>query len=62
MQSVFAIEPISSAARDWIRDSLLLGSWQWVGNSVVVEHRYIADIIAGMLESGLKQFVDFRVR
>lgn len=61
MRSVFSISAVSQKAKDWLDKNIHSESWQWLGGSLVVEHRYIADIVAGMLEDGLKQHKDFCV-
>ena len=61
MQTVFSICPISEAAKKWLDENTQAESWNWLGSSLVVEHRYIADIVAGMMEAGLIPNRDFRV-
>ena len=61
MQTVFCLTPITGEAKDWIEENVHYESYQMLGNSVVVEHRYIADIVAGMMEAGLVVNKDFSV-
>ena len=61
MQSVFSICPISEGAKDWIDANVQSEPYQWLGNSLVVEHRYIADLVAGMIEAGFIVNKDFKV-
>jgi len=61
MQTVFRLEPITGKAKDWIEENVRYESYQMLGNSVIVEHRYIADIVAGMREAGLVINKDFSV-
>lgn len=61
MQTVFGLEPITEEAKQWIKDNVETEPYQWLGNVLVVEHRYIADIVAGMIEDGLITNKDFRV-
>ena len=61
MQTVFRLEPITDEAKDWIEENVHYESYQMPGNFVIVEHRYIADIVAGMREAGLVVNKDFSV-
>lgn len=50
--SIFTLRPRTDAARDWVSeflpdDALMLGS------AYVVEHRYIGDIVDGIVADGL---------
>lgn len=50
--SIFLLRPISSAARAWANEHLPADA-QGFGFAYVVEHRYIADIVAGIQAEGL---------
>ncbi len=50
--SIFLLTPISDLAVDWVDHHLPQDS-QHFGDSIVVEHRYISDILAGIQEDGL---------
>lgn len=50
--SIFLLTPISKAAKEWT-DSKLDPDAQMFGNAIVVEHRYISDIVQGMQNDGL---------
>lgn len=49
--SIFLLDPISEEAVTWAEDYLT--DAQRFGNTVVVEHRYIADIVEGINGDGL---------
>ncbi len=51
--SVFLVKPVSDAGRQWIDTNLQTEPWQWLGEALGVEHRFITDIIDGMLGDGL---------
>lgn len=51
--TLFAIRPLTDAARRWIDENVSAEGWMWLGNTLYVEHRYIADIVAGMEDAGL---------
>ena len=50
--SIFLLRPISPASLDWI-ESHLPSDRLTFGNAVVVEHRYIWAILAGLQDEGL---------
>jgi len=51
--TIFLLIPNSEAAQEWIEEHTP-DTAQYFGNAVVVEHRYIADIIEGIQQSGLE--------
>lgn len=54
--TVFAVEPISSAAVAWVAEHVSTEPWQWIGGAFSVEHRYIASLVTGMRTDGLVVF------
>jgi hypothetical protein len=50
--SVALLTPRSDAGRQWVADNLPSDAPRW-GDSVIVEARYVAPIIDGMLGDGL---------
>ena len=61
MQTVFGIRPLTQEAKNWIKENVSYESWQWLGSMLCIEHRYIADIVDGMIEAGLLPDKDFAV-
>ena len=51
--SVYLVRPLTPAADAWIEKNVQDDA-QWFGPSLVVEHRYVADLIAGMKADGLE--------
>lgn len=51
--SVVSFAPQTPAATAWIEDNVQSESWQWLGKSLVVDHRYAAQLVQGMLDAGL---------
>jgi hypothetical protein len=53
--SIFILQPMNDAARSWIDVNLYEGDDgpQWWGGGVVVEHRFIGDIVEGAIAEGL---------
>lgn len=50
--SIFLLHPLTPAANAWIEEHIPEDA-QYFGNAVVVEHRYIADIVGGIQRDGL---------
>jgi len=50
--SIFLLQPLSPAANSWIEENLPEDRLTF-GGAVVVEHRYIADIVRGAQQDGL---------
>jgi len=50
--SVFLLRPVTPAASDWISEHIPDDA-QFFGDAIVVEHRYIWAILAGLQEDGL---------
>lgn len=53
--SIVLVEPLTQVAKDWIEEHVQ--DPQFFAESLVVEPRYLEDLIAGMVEDGLD--VDF---
>jgi hypothetical protein len=51
--TIYLLRPKTDAARTWIEENIGEDA-QTFGEAVVVEHRYIADIVAGIREEGLR--------
>ncbi len=48
--SIVLLRPITSNARAWIDENV---AWeQSFGNAIVVEPRYVGDIVIGLIEAG----------
>ncbi len=52
--TLFLLRPASENGQAWIEDSLNLDDAQYFGEAVVVEHRYIRDIVDGAVADGLE--------
>ena len=51
--TVFLFAPLSDAAKEWVRENVVLEPYQWLGPAFSVEHRYARDLAAGMQSDGL---------
>jgi hypothetical protein len=53
--SVFLLRPLNSVAKDWMDEHLPMDSpeTQFWGSAIVIEPRYIAPIVDGILADGL---------
>ena len=53
-RTIFLLQPLTVAAKEWIAEHLDDENVKMhVGDAVVVEHRYIADIVTGLRDDGL---------
>lgn len=50
--TIFLLQPLTPAANVWIEQNLAEDRLTFAG-AVVVEHRYIADIVSGAIADGL---------
>lgn len=50
--TVFLLEPRSNRGEDWLRENLA-GDPPRLGRAYAVEHRFVGDIVEGMLVDGL---------
>ena len=51
--TIFIFTPLTPAAREWVAEFLPQDAQQWAGG-VVIEHRYISDVVAGARRDGLE--------
>lgn len=52
--TIFQVWPNTKRARKWIEEHVDLENAQWFGPTLIVEHRYINDLVMGMRDDGLK--------
>jgi len=50
--SIFLLHPHTPSAHDWVSEHIPEDA-QFFGDAVVIEHRYIADIVEGVRADGL---------
>jgi len=50
--NIYLLFSLTDAAREWVDENLPTDATTW-GNGIVVEHRYVRDIVCGMVEDGL---------
>ena len=50
--SIFLLDASSAVGRDWMNENIAITAERWAG-AIVVEHRYIQDIIDGARRDGL---------
>jgi len=51
--TVFLFCPLTPEAEQWIKEHVR-GDATWFGNALVVEHRYVWRLAAGMRDAGLE--------
>jgi hypothetical protein len=49
--SIYLVRPHTTDAEQWIEDNVLDDA-QWFGSALIVEHRYIEALVAGMRPMG----------
>jgi len=49
--SLWLVEPVSDAARDWLNENLS-AERQYLGRAVAVEPRYVDDLVRGLQSGG----------
>jgi len=52
--SIFLVEPITPAGKQWLEESVITSDTLTWGRAIVVEHRYIRDIVDGARADGLE--------
>lgn len=57
--SIVLIRPMTSRADDWVKQYIQLEPWQWLGMSFGIDARFSADILRGILDSGLTFVVGY---
>jgi hypothetical protein len=51
--TLYLLKPLTPAARAWIEEHLPEDAARWCG-AIVVEHRFIGDIVGGAIGDGLQ--------
>jgi hypothetical protein len=51
--SLFLLQPLNENASDWLHEHVAEDA-QWFVSALVVEPRYVADIVCGAIADGLK--------
>ena len=52
--SIFLLHPLNDSAREWVNEHIGQNNgYQPYYPTVVIEHRYVADIVAGIQNDGL---------
>lgn len=51
--TILVLHPLNDAAREWIDEHLYTEQTQWWGGGIVIEHRYVEDILDGIDGAGL---------
>ena len=60
MPSVYLITPLTQECREWLRENVSRDA-MYLGLSLAVEHRYVENLILGLLEHGFKCGRDFEI-
>lgn len=49
--SLWAVQPLTDAARDWLTDNIV-GENQWIAGALAVEPRYVEPLLGGITDAG----------
>lgn len=52
--SVVMVEPVTSAAKEWVDENVQLEGWQWMGNTFAVDPHMLENLVCGMRDDGLE--------
>lgn len=50
--TLWVFNPLTSAAQEWFAENVQSEPWQWLGTSLVVEHRFAIVLIQGIEHAG----------
>jgi hypothetical protein len=50
--SLYLLEPHTDAAKAWLNKQVHHGPYQWFGNALAIEHRYIGEIVQILQDEG----------
>ena len=50
---MYQLELKTEGAREWVEGNVQTEPWQWLGQTLVVDHRCIEDLELGMVDAGL---------
>ena len=51
--SVFLLNPVTDAGKEWIKENCQTEGWQWLGQCLAIGPLYALDIVEGMQGDGL---------
>lgn len=51
--TIRTITPLTNRCRHWIEENVAYEPWQWFGQRVAVEPRYLPTLVEEMLDAGL---------
>jgi hypothetical protein len=60
--TVYVLTPLSPQAKAWVEENVHYEPYQTWGQGIVIEWRYIEDIVEGLKQSGFEPERDFTVR
>ncbi len=50
--SIITVIPVTDTAKEFIESEVHLESWQWMGNSIALDHRCARDLADVIVEAG----------
>ena len=49
--SIFLVRPLTDEVKGWLNEHVAEDA-QWFGGALAVEHRYVSDLVQGLLNEG----------
>jgi hypothetical protein len=56
--TITLVRPLTQACHEWLHDNVAADGWQWFGEALAVEPRYLDTLVEGMIDGGLTQSPD----
>lgn len=53
--TVYLLTPKTEAAKCWLDENVASEAWQWLGDGLGIEHRYIEGVWQGIVDAGLEE-------
>ena len=52
--SLIGFKPVSEECLDWINENVESAGWQWMGNTLWVDHRMAGPLLDGIIAAGFE--------
>lgn len=59
--SVYCLTLVTPRAQEWVKRNVATESWQWLGQRLVVSHRYVEPICLALTDAGLLLHQDWEL-
>jgi hypothetical protein len=51
--TISTVTPLTNRCKAWLDEKVEAEGWQWFGDQLAVEPRYVDQVVEGMIEDGL---------